>query len=70
MSKQPLKIRSIHVREAPGLGMGLDPLDDLSPGINVIYGPNGSGKSTTLRLMQASLSPGATELRILNDRVD
>lgn len=72
MNKIPLRVRRIHVREAPGIGSGLDPLDDLSPGINVIYGPNGSGKSTTLRLMQASLSPGirASNLRCRGDRVE
>jgi energy-coupling factor transporter ATP-binding protein EcfA2 len=70
MKKQALQIRKIHVREAPGMGFGLEPLAELSPGINVIYGPNGSGKSTTLRLMQASLSPGSSNLRFRGDRVE
>lgn len=72
MKKIPLQIRRVHIREAPGIGSGLDSLDGLSPGINVIYGPNGSGKSTTLRLMQASLSSGtkSSSLRRRGDRVE
>ncbi|MDB2496365.1 AAA family ATPase [Verrucomicrobiales bacterium] len=59
MKRAALIFESVHVREAPGIPGGLEKLEDLTSGVNVIHGPNGSGKSTTLRLMQASLSSGS-----------
>lgn len=70
--KQPVLFREFEVREAPGIGAGLEPLRDFCPGINVLYGPNGSGKSTTLRLMQSCLVLRAKEgsLRHKGDRAE
>ena len=44
----------------PGVrrGQGFE-LDDLGPGINVVFGPNGSGKTTVARAMQKILWPAS-----------
>ena len=72
MSGVPLVITDVDVREAPGMRRGLSPLSELTDGVNIIHGPNGSGKSTTLRLMQACLSPGGRDnpLRSSKDNVE
>jgi len=45
------------VRVMPGYPRGGLDIDELAPGINVIYGPNAAGKTTLARAMQRLLQP-------------
>lgn len=60
--REPLVINSISVLRAPGISPGFS-LNDLGPGITIVYGPNASGKSTTARAIQAVLWPHQSALR-------
>ncbi|MFZ4580328.1 MAG: hypothetical protein ACOYOB_18245 [Myxococcota bacterium] len=51
-------VRSIDLREAPGLPDGARLLD-LKSGINVVVGPNASGKSTLSRAIRSTVWPSA-----------
>ena len=53
----------VRIDKVRGIGRGEGfVLNQLSPGINIIYGPNASGKSTTSRVLQELLWPGRTGL--------
>ena len=54
---EPLRIRSLLLRRAPGLPQGLPEAVRPDPGLTIIHGPNGSGKTTTSRAAQALLWP-------------
>lgn len=60
LERRALTLERLEVQRAPGFRRGGLSLDDLSPGINVIYGPNGSGKSTTARAIEKLLWPAET----------
>ena len=55
---EPVRIRSLLLRRAPGLPQGLPEPIRPDPGLTIIHGPNGSGKTTTSRAAQALLWPG------------
>ncbi|HEX7118292.1 MAG TPA: AAA family ATPase [Longimicrobiales bacterium] len=59
MSRDALWFERLVVRRMPGLEDGGFPLDDLSPGVNVVHGPNASGKTTAARAIEALLWPRA-----------
>ncbi|HET7560513.1 MAG TPA: AAA family ATPase, partial [Limnochordia bacterium] len=52
-----LAFSRLEVRRMPGFSRGGFALDNLSPGLNVVFGPNGAGKTTTARALQALLWP-------------
>ena len=55
----PLVIRTVAVAKAPGFAWGRFPvLEELQPGLNVVWGPNGAGKSTLARALRGLLWPG------------
>ncbi|WFB34433.1 AAA family ATPase [Kiritimatiellota bacterium B12222] len=57
----PLVIDSLEIRHFAGVrNENAFKLQNLSPGINIIYGPNGCGKSTTARAMQQLIWPAST----------
>jgi len=59
MSSRRVHFERVSIDRALGIGRGQGfPIDDLSPGINLICGPNGSGKSTTALVIQELLWPG------------
>ncbi len=51
-----MKINRILVRHLPGIDEPFA-IDDLRPGVNLVYGPNGSGKSSLCRAILATLWP-------------
>lgn len=62
MSKDAVHIREIEIHRALGIRQGEGfAIEDVSPGINIVFGPNGSGKSTTCRVVQELLWPGNLE---------
>lgn len=56
MSEKQLHFKTLTVRRMPGFEMGFS-LQNLQPGLNIIYGPNGSGKTTLVRAMMSLLWP-------------
>ena len=52
-----LSFRRIEIRRMPGFPSGGFPVDDLCPGVNIVYGPNASGKTTLGRAIQKLLRP-------------
>lgn len=52
-----LAFERLVIRRMPGFPSGGITLDELSPGVNIVYGPNASGKTTTARALQAALWP-------------
>lgn len=58
MSPPNLRFKRIEIRRMPGFPRGGIDVEELSPGVNVIYGPNGSGKTTLSRAIQKLLRPG------------
>ena len=60
MSVDRLQLTAIGVHRMPGIPRGQGfAIDDLGPGVNVVFGPNGSGKTTLARAIQAILWPAA-----------
>jgi uncharacterized protein YhaN len=57
MNHPALFFKSIEIRRMPGFPKGDLKIDDLSPGVNIIYGPNASGKTTLGRAIQRLLRP-------------
>jgi uncharacterized protein YhaN len=53
----PLILRKLSIRRMAGLQSAMT-VDELSPGVNVIYGPNGVGKSRTALAINLALWPG------------
>ncbi len=51
----------IDIRRMPGFPRGGLAIDNLAPGINVVYGPNASGKTTLGHAMQRLLHPHAAD---------
>ena len=45
----------IEIRRMPGFPKGGLEVDDLCPGVNIIYGPNASGKTTLSRAIHRLL---------------
>jgi energy-coupling factor transporter ATP-binding protein EcfA2 len=50
-----LSFRRIEIRRMPGFPSGGFTVEDLCPGVNIIYGPNASGKTTLSRAIQRLL---------------
>lgn len=48
---------SVNIRRAPGFAESGFKVEQLSPGVNIIYGPNASGKSTFARAIRRLLWP-------------
>jgi len=57
MTDDALLVDEVDVIRAPGFDIGGFPVEDLSPGINIVHGPNASGKTTLARSMQWLLWP-------------
>ena len=57
MSRPDVSFKRIEIRRVPGFPRGGLDVDDLCPGVNIIYGPNGSGKTTLSRTIQTLLRP-------------
>ena len=51
MKSPSLSFTDVTIREMPGFETGGFPIENLAPGINIIYGPNASGKSSLSRAM-------------------
>ena len=60
MPAPPLHFRRVQVRRLAGIDGGFT-VDELSPGINVVYGPNGCGKSRTAHAINTLLWPSGRE---------
>ena len=52
-----LTLYSIDLRQMPGFPKGGFSIQEMSPGVNIIYGPNGSGKTTLARAICKILHP-------------
>lgn len=52
-----VRFRTITVTKMPGFPTGGPGVDDLSPGINIIFGPNGAGKTTLARAIRGLFWP-------------
>lgn len=61
-TRERLAFTWLEIARAPGISPGFT-INDLSPGINIVYGPNASGKSTTARAIQALIWPHPSSLR-------
>ena len=61
MNQPNVSFEKIEIIRAPGFERGGFTVDDLSPGVNVIYGPNASGKTTLTRAMRRLLQPDDRE---------
>lgn len=57
MTTPELYFQSISIRRMPGFPDGGFAIDDLCPGVNIVYGPNASGKTTLSRAIQKLLRP-------------
>ena len=57
MNPPALFFKSIEIRRMPGFPKGDLEVDDLCPGVNVVYGPNASGKTTLGRAIHRLLRP-------------
>lgn len=57
--RDALRFERLVVRRMPGVEDGGFRLEELSPGLNIVYGPNASGKTTTARAIEALLWPRA-----------
>ena len=57
MKHPQLSLERLEIRRMPGFPRGGLDVDELCPGVNVIYGPNGSGKTTLSRAIQKLLRP-------------
>lgn len=57
MTPPDLYFQKIRIRRMPGFPEGGFTLDDLCPGVNIVYGPNASGKTTLSRAIQKLLCP-------------
>jgi len=57
MTPPELYFQKIHMRRMPGFPDGGFAIDDLCPGVNIVYGPNASGKTTFSRAIQKLLRP-------------
>lgn len=57
MTDSSLIFRHLEIRRAPGFTNGAFSLEELSPGINLIFGPNGVGKTTTADALKMLLWP-------------
>jgi hypothetical protein len=58
MSTPFVLFRRLEVRSMVGLPSSGLVLDDIDPGINIVFGPNASGKSRTARALELVLWPG------------
>jgi uncharacterized protein YhaN len=54
----PLHFAALAIRRMPGFPRGGPRLDDLSPGVNLVYGANASGKTTMAHALHAALWSG------------
>src|SRR5262249_26965141 len=52
--RDSVKLKSIKIRRMPGIEEPF-PIEDVSPGMNVIEGPNGAGKTSLCRAIAATL---------------
>lgn len=59
MTTPDLSFESIEIRRMPGFPKGGLALNDLCPGVNIIYGPNASGKTTLGRAIHGLLNPSS-----------
>ena len=57
MNIPALFFKSIEIRRMPGFPKGDLEVEDLCPGVNIIYGPNASGKTTLGRAIHQLLRP-------------
>lgn len=57
MNLPALFFKSIEIRRMPGFPKGDLEMEDLCPGVNIIYGPNASGKTTLGRAIHRLLRP-------------
>ncbi|MDP6717915.1 MAG: AAA family ATPase, partial [Pirellulaceae bacterium] len=57
MNPPALFFKSIEIRRMPGFPKGDLDVEDLCPGVNIIYGPNASGKTTLGRAIHRLLRP-------------
>lgn len=57
MTPPELYFQKIRIRRMPGFPDGGFTIDDLCPGVNIVYGPNASGKTTLSRAIQKLLRP-------------
>ncbi|MEN9642259.1 MAG: hypothetical protein RIR77_1448 [Planctomycetota bacterium] len=57
-----VKVKAIHISRMPGIHSPGFKLDDLSPGVNILYGPNGSGKTSVGRATILALFGGSKSL--------
>ena len=55
MKSAPFAFTALNIRRAPGFADAGFKVEQLSPGVNIIYGPNASGKSTFARLFLATV---------------
>ena len=62
MSDNAYNFESLLLRRGPGVVAGGLELDDLCPGINIVYGANASGKTTLSRALHTALWPDAPAL--------
>lgn len=72
MSAPALYLESLEINRMPGFPpVRAFPIDDLSPGINVIHGPNESGKTTMAKAIALTVhgSPSGKRNAILRGRV-
>ena len=64
MSEEELVVDDVEIVKAPGFDTGGFPVDDLSPGINLVCGPNASGKTTLATSLQWLLWPQVVRERV------
>src|SRR5690606_21105486 len=57
MPRQSLVFTQLAVERMPGFRREGFTLEDLAPGVNIIFGPNGSGKTTSARAIRGLLWP-------------
>ena len=57
MNFPALFFTSIDIRRMPGFPEGDLEVDELCPGVNIIYGPNASGKTTLGKAIHRLLRP-------------
>ena len=61
--ERALLFQRLALHRMPGFPEGAFTVEELEPGVNLVFGPNASGKSTTARALQAILWPTAAPAR-------